>query len=199
MSSLRGIVADEPMGAVSHKQRPNGLDRLMVHLQSKKKIAYLRDGKGSVLTDPHHAQVAISEHWAHTSSPNPSITRDKCDYYLRSLHMPALVGKPIPLLFHDPTKSLVGEAFKRHFLEASPSLNGLPFDPYKSFEDILKQYRSPKVRNISLMVRAHASSPRLQKHSGRPTSPISAPLRSSGYKRNFFRVSHFYKLSNCSC
>ena len=43
---LKGVIADEPKYEISHKHRRKQIDKLMVQLQSKKKMWWFRDKQG---------------------------------------------------------------------------------------------------------------------------------------------------------
>ena len=135
LALLKGVIADEPMSDISHKHRRKQIDRLMVNLQSKKKMSWPRDAQGNIITDPDKVAQVLCDHWSSISRPQDVVTREQCDLYLKKLNVPASMIKLAPLLFRQNGEQLVREAFERQVPGAAPGLDGFSLQVYQSFRD----------------------------------------------------------------
>ena len=62
LSIPRGIIADELMSQVSNKHQQKQIDRPMVNLQAKKKMAWVRDHQRRVLKDLVQVAAVLCDH-----------------------------------------------------------------------------------------------------------------------------------------
>ena len=109
------------------------INKLMRELQARKRLGWVKNKGGQVLTDPVAIAQALEEHRAEVTSPGLYSLED-CMAFLRKLKLPSNFAIMARALFRPLSESLVAEVLDRLHCSSSPGFDGI----YKAFREFFQ-------------------------------------------------------------
>ena len=110
LSKLKGLLAGESSCPTSQKDKTcQKKKKLMNELQARKRLGWVRNNGGHVLSDPLSIARALEQHWTEVTTPGLASVED-CMAFLRKLNLPPNFSVMARGLFRPLSESLVAEA-----------------------------------------------------------------------------------------